>query len=263
VIDTGSIHCDTFSKLVNLLLQENMQRQVEILPDRPAIVSRALEIVVKAYERAIARSGRFTIAVAGGSTPKPLYEALATQLLDWSKVHVFWGDERYVPASDPQSNEGMTRKAWLDRVSMPPGNIHAMPTDADDPAIAAQTYEEHLQEFFGVKADEFPSFDLILLGIGDDGHTASLFPGTPALTVSDRLITVGQKDSQPRLTFTAPLINQAELILFLVDGIDKANALKAILATEGDANIYPARLIQGNNTWLVDRSAGSALSESV
>jgi 6-phosphogluconolactonase len=243
-----------------LVQPKNMPRQVEILPDRSAIIARALEIVVKAYERSISDRGKFTIAVAGGSTPKPLYEALATQLLDWSKVHVFWGDERYVPVSDPQSNEGMTRKAWLDRVSIPPENIHAMPTDAADPAIAAHTYELHLQKFFGVKPGEFPKFDVILLGIGDDGHTASLFPGTPALSEIDRLITVGQKDSQPRLTFTAPLINQAELILFLVDGIGKANAVKAIMADRGDANTYPARLIQGNNIWLVDRTAGSEIA---
>jgi 6-phosphogluconolactonase len=237
-----------------------MPRQVEILTDRSAIVARALEIVVKAYDEAIARKDRFTIAVAGGSTPKPLYEVMATQALDWTKVHVFWGDERYVPVSDPQSNEGMTRKAWLDRVSIPPQNIHAMPTDAADPAIAAQAYESHLQEFFGIQPGEIPKLDLILLGIGDDGHTASLFPGTPALSVRDRLITVGQKDSQPRLTFTAPLINQAESILFLVDGIGKADAVKAIMADRGDANTYPARLIQGNNIWLLDRNAASAIA---
>jgi 6-phosphogluconolactonase len=236
-----------------------MPRQVEILTDRSAIVARALEIVVKDCERAIADRSKFTIAAAGGSTPKPLYEALAAQSLDWSKVHVFWGDERYVPVSDPQSNEGMTRQAWLDRVSIPPENIHAMPTDAVDPAIAARTYESHLQEFFGINPGEFPAFDLILLGIGDDGHTASLFPGTPALSVRDRLVTVGQKDSQPRLTFTAPLINQANLILFLVDGIGKANAVRAIMADRGDANTYPARLIQGNVTWLIDETAGSAI----
>lgn len=231
-----------------------------MLPDRSAIVARALEIVVKACERAISERGKFTIAAAGGSTPKPLYEALATQPLDWHKVHVFWGDERYVPVSDPQSNEGMTRKAWLDRVSIPPENIHAMPTDAADPAIAAQVYESHLQEFFGVKPGEFPKLDLILLGIGDDGHTASLFPGTPALNERDRAIAVGQKDSQPRLTFTAPLIDRADLILFLVDGIGKANAVKAIMADRGDANTYPARLIQGNAIWLIDKTAGSAIA---
>ena len=239
-----------------------MQRQVEILPDRSAIVSRALEIVLEVYKRAIARDGRFTIAVAGGSTPKPLYELLAVQPLDWSKVHVFWGDERYVPVSDPQSNEGMTRKAWLDRVSIPAENIHAMPTDESDPAIAAQKYEQHIQNFFNIKISEFPKLDLVLLGIGDDGHTASLFPGTLALEVRDRLITVGQKDDRPRVTFTATLINKADTILFLVEGIGKANALKAIVATDGDATTYPARLIRAESIWLVDPTAWSAIADS-
>ncbi len=237
-----------------------MQRQVEILPDRSAIVTRALEIVLEVYKRAIARDGKFTIAVAGGSTPKPLYELLATQPLDWSKVHVFWGDERYVPVSDPQSNEGMTRKAWLDRVAIPAENIHAIPTYDSDPADAAQRYQQHIQGFFGIWPSEFPKLDLVLLGIGDDGHTASLFPGTRALTVLDRLVTFGQKDSQPRVTFTATLINKADTILFLVDGIGKANALKAIMAADGDANTYPARLIRTESIWLVDQIAASAIA---
>ncbi len=237
-----------------------MQRQVEILPDRSAIVSRALEIVLEVYKRAIAREDKFTIAVAGGSTPKPLYELLALQSLDWSKVHVFWGDERYVPVSDPKSNEGMTRKAWLDRVAIPAENIHPVPTYDNDPADAAQRYQQHIQEFFGILPSEFPKLDLVLLGIGDDGHTASLFPGTRALTVMDRLVTFGQKDDRPRVTFTATLINKADTILFLVDGIGKASALKAIMATDGDANTYPARLIRAETIWLVDQTAGRAIA---
>ena len=237
-----------------------MQRQVEILPDRSAIVSRALEIVLEVYKRAIARDGRFMIAVAGGSTPKPLYELLAVQALDWSKVHVFWGDERYVPVSDPQSNEGMTRKAWLDRVSIPAENIHPIPTDESNPADAAQKYQQHIQEFFGIWPGEFPKLDLVLLGIGDDGHTASLFPGTRALTVMDRLVTFGQKDNQPRVTFTATLINQADTILFLVEGVGKAKALRAIMAADGDATTYPARLIRAESIWLVDPTAWSAIA---
>jgi 6-phosphogluconolactonase len=238
-----------------------MQRQVEILPDRSAIVTRALEIVLEVYNRAIVRDGRFTIALAGGSTPKPLYELLATQPLDWSKVHVFWGDERYVPVSDPQSNHGMARKAWLDRVSIPGENIHPIPTYDSNPADAAQRYQQHIQEFFGIWPSEFPTLDLVLLGIGDDGHTASLFPGTRALTVLDRLVTFGQKDGEPRVTFTATLINKADTILFLVDGVGKANALKAIMAADGDANTYPARLIRDESIWLVDRTAWSAIAE--
>jgi len=232
-----------------------MQRNIEILPDRSALITKALSCVLEAYEKSIEAHGQFTIAVAGGGTPRPLYEALAEQSLDWSKVHVFWGDERYVPSTDPQSNEGMVRKAWLDRVSIPSENIHPMPTNYPDPATAAQSYEAELQSFFGKEQGEFPSLDLILLGIGDDGHTASLFPGTDALKVFDRLITVGKKDDRPRITFTAPLINQAKEIMFLVEGSAKTKALQAILAESGDSNIYPSRLIQGNVTWLIERSA--------
>jgi 6-phosphogluconolactonase len=232
-----------------------MARQVEIWNDRSEIAARALLLTQIAYDQAIVKSGRFTIVAAGGSTPKVLYELFATKNWDWSKVHIFWGDERYVPVTDPQSNEGMTRKAWLDHVDIPTANIHGIPTDADDPAIAAAHYEQHIQEFFGVAAGIFPQFDLILLGMGDDGHTASLFPHTDALKVSDRLITVGSKDGQPRITMTVPLINQAKEILFMIEGAAKAKALHAVLAPKGDVNQYPSRLITGNTIWLCDRTA--------
>ncbi|PZU91059.1 MAG: 6-phosphogluconolactonase [Pseudanabaena sp.] len=232
-----------------------MAKQVEIWNDRAEIAARALMLCQIAYSEAISQSDRFTIVAAGGSTPKVLYELLATKDWDWSKVHIFWGDERYVPVSDPQSNEGMTRTAWLDRVAIPAANIHAIPTDADDPAIAAKQYEQHIQDFFGIEAGIFPQFDLILLGMGDDGHTASLFPHTEALKVRDHLITVGNKDGQPRITMTVPLINQAKEIIFMVEGAAKAKSLTAVLATQGDVNQYPSRLITGNTIWLCDRTA--------
>jgi 6-phosphogluconolactonase len=232
-----------------------MARQIEIWNDRSEIAARALLLTQIAYEQAIAESGRFTLVAAGGSTPKVLYELFATKNWDWSKVHIFWGDERYVPVTDPQSNEGMTRKAWLDHVDIPAANVHGIPTDADDPAIAAEKYEQHIQEFFGVEAGIFPQFDLILLGMGDDGHTASLFPHTAALKVSDRLVTLGSKDGQPRITMTVPLINQAKEILFMVEGAAKAKALHGVLAPKGDVNQYPSRLITGNTIWLCDRTA--------
>ena len=235
-----------------------MARQVEIWNDRTEIATRALLLCQLAYDQAIAKDQRFTIVAAGGSTPRVLYELLAKKDWDWSKVHVFWGDERYVPITDPLSNEGMTRQAWLNHVSIPESNIHAVPTSADDPAIAAVEYEQHIQEFFGVAAGEIPQFDLILLGMGDDGHTASLFPHTTALKVNDRLVTVGEKDGQPRITMTVPLINQAKEIMFMIEGDAKAKALKAVLAPKGDVNQYPSRLITGNTIWLCDRTAMKA-----
>ncbi|MFM7886563.1 MAG: 6-phosphogluconolactonase [Pseudanabaena sp.] len=232
-----------------------MARQVEIWDDRAEIANRALMLCQIAYDQAIAKGNRFTIVAAGGSTPKVLYELLAGKEWDWTKVHVFWGDERYVPVTDPQSNEGMTRQAWLDRVAIPASNIHAIPTESDDPAIAAAQYEQHIQDFFGVSAAEIPQFDLVLLGMGDDGHTASLFPHTHALQVRDRLVTVGSKDGQPRITLTVSIINQAKEIVFMIEGAAKAKALKAVLAPNGDANQYPSRLITGNTIWLCDRTA--------
>lgn len=241
------------------------QPQVEILGDAPALVQRAKELVMDEAQQAIAQRGRFTIALAGGNTPKPLYEQLATQDLPWSQVHVFWGDERYVPISHADSNAGMAHKAWLERVSLPAENIHPMPTDATDPADAARAYEDHLNAFFGSKSEpgQFPQLDVVLLGIGPDGHTASLFPHTEALQVCDRSITVGNKDGQPRITFTVPVLNRARCVIFLVTGANKRTALAQIFAEQANASQWPARLVQpqdGQLIWLLDQSAGHELA---
>ncbi|MEB3213129.1 MAG: 6-phosphogluconolactonase [Leptolyngbyaceae bacterium] len=238
-----------------------MARTVEILADKSALVQRALEIVVERIRGAIAQRDLCTIALAGGSTPKPLYEAIATQDLPWEKIHVFWGDERYVPADHPDSNELMARTAWLNQVDIPDSNIHAVPTDEADPAVAAAKHDKELQEFFGVSSGVFPEFDIILLGMGDDGHTASLFPHTEALTVGDRLITVGNKGDSIRITFTAPFINQSRCVIFMVAGENKQDALSHVFAEEDDSNQYPSRLIQpkGEFIWLLDQSAGENL----
>lgn len=233
-----------------------MNPHVEVLSDLPTLVDRALELVVEKLKSAIATRNIATIALAGGSTPKPLYEKLAQQDLPWDKLHIFWGDERYVAPDHPDSNQRMARLAWLDKVPIPAANIHPMPTDEADPAIAAQKHEADLQTFFNSKPGEFPAFDVILLGIGDDAHTASLFPHTPALQVRDRLITVGNKDGNSRITFTAPFINAAHTVIFLVAGASKYHALTQIFADEADETTYPARLIkpQGELWWLLDRS---------
>ena len=236
---------------------EAMNQQVEVLPDSSALIQRSLEIILPRIQAAIEQRGLCTIALSGGGTPKPLYEAIATQALPWDKIHVFWGDERYVPPDHPESNQRMAREAWLDQVNIPPTNIHPMLTDEADPAVAARKHEEHLQEFFKEQVAEFPALDLILLGIGDDAHTASLFPHTEALQVRDRLITVGNKDGQPRITFTVPLINQARCVIFLIAGASKQAALAQIFAPKADPMTYPARLIQpqGDLWWLLDAAA--------
>lgn len=240
-----------------------MKKIIEVLPDKAALIERGLELVLTKIQSAISERGRCTIVLAGGSTPKPLYGAIATQDLPWDKIHVFWGDERYVSPDHPDSNQGMARQAWLDKVDIPESNIHPMPTDGETPAADATKHEAQLQEFFGIEAGQFPQFDLILLGIGDDAHTASLFPRTDALQVQNRLVTVGNKDGEPRITFTAPLINRANSVLFLVAGASKRPALAQIFAQDADPLIYPARLIQpqGELWWLLDGEAGELKDE--
>jgi 6-phosphogluconolactonase len=240
-----------------------MNRVIEVLAAREKLIERSLDLVCSQVRAAIAERGICTLVLSGGSTPKPLYEAISEQSLPWEKIHVFWGDERYVPADHPDSNQKMAREAWLDRVNIPHSNIHPIPTDSDNPALDAKKYEQQLLRFFAVTAGEFPTFDIVLLGIGDDGHTASLFPHTAALKVSDRLVTMGNKDNQPRITLTAPLINQARCVIFLVTGANKRPALAQIFAPTTDTMTYPASLIQpfnGQLFWLLDSSAGAEIN---
>ncbi|MDJ0727316.1 MAG: 6-phosphogluconolactonase [Prochloraceae cyanobacterium] len=239
-----------------------MLKFVEILEDKPKLVNRSFDITIEKIKAAIAARGQCTIALAGGSTPKPLYQAIKDTDLPWDKIHVFWGDERYVSPDSDQSNQKMAREAWLNLVDMPAENIHPMPTGAKDPTVDAANHERELKEFFELENGEFPVFDLILLGMGDDGHTASLFPHTEALEVSDRLVTVGNKDGEPRLTFTVPLINNARCTMFLVAGENKQPALEQIFASNADEKNYPARLIQpkGELWWLLDRAAGAKIN---
>lgn len=235
-----------------------MTPEVRICPDRQALVKTAYALIVERIQTALAERESCSIALSGGSTPQPLYAALALADLPWDRIHIFWGDERYVPASNPDSNCGMTRRVWLDLVPIPAANVHPMPTDLSQPQLAAIEYDRQIFAHFGLEPGSVPVFDIVLLGMGDDGHTASLFPHTAALAVVDRLVTVGDKDGQPRLTFTFPLINQARSTIFLVSGASKQPALTAVFAPTGDINAYPSRGIkpQGELLWLLDAAAG-------
>jgi 6-phosphogluconolactonase len=239
-----------------------MTQEVRICPDRQALVETAYTLIVERVRTAIAQRQSCSIALSGGSTPQPLYAALALADLPWDRIHIFWGDERYVPASHPDSNYGMTRRVWLDLVPIPAANIHPIPTDLAQPQLAADAYDLQISTHFGLKPGAIPVFDIVLLGMGDDGHTASLFPHTVALAVTDRLVTVGNKDGQPRLTFTFPLINQAASTIFLVSGASKQTALAAIFAPTGDVQAYPSRGVQpqGELLWLLDQAAGAELN---
>ncbi|MGD1908058.1 MAG: 6-phosphogluconolactonase [Leptolyngbyaceae cyanobacterium] len=232
---------------------------VEVHDDRAALVERARILVVDQIKTAIADRGICYLALAGGSTPKPLYEALAQETLPWSRLHIFWGDERYVPIDHPDSNAGMAKAAWLDQVSLPAEQVYPVPTTAATPQAAADQYQTTVETVMG----QTPIFDVVLLGMGDDGHTASLFPHTPALAVSDCWVTVGNKGDNPRITFTVPLINQSRCVMFLVSGANKQTALKAVFAETADSQQYPSRLIQpqGELWWLLDQAAGAALED--
>jgi 6-phosphogluconolactonase len=238
-----------------------MTQQVQVYADRPALIAAAVDVVVERVRMAIAARQSCSIALSGGSTPQPLYAALATTDLPWQQIQIYWGDERYVAPTHPDSNYGMAKHAWLDLVPIPAENIHPLPTELVEPQLAADAYDRQISKNFGLEPGLFPAFDIILLGMGDDGHTASLFPHTAALSVRDRLVTLGDKDGQPRLTFTATLINHARSVIFLVSGASKRPALAQVFAPTGDADMYPSRLIQpeGELLWLLDAAAGEEL----
>ena len=221
----------------------------------------ARDFVARA-EEAINGRGRFAVVLAGGSTPKATYEVLSRDYadrLDWSKVHVFFGDERTVHPDHEDSNYRMVRETLLSHVRV--GSVHRMRCELP-PEEAAADYEEQLREFYGTNG--VPAFDLILLGLGEDGHTASLFPETSALDVTDRWVVVNPvlKLETSRMTLTIPVINAAKALTFLVAGDDKAEALKEILEGDDDPRGYPAKFIRphgGDLTWMVDKAAASLL----
>ena len=237
-----------------------MAPTVEILSDKPALIERARQLVVKSINAAISERDRATVALSGGSTPKPLYESLVNADIDWDKLYVFWGDERYVPHDHPKSNARMTAEAWLNHVPIPETNIFRVPTSAKAPASDAATYAQTLRDFFGSAAKA--EIDFVLQGMGDDGHTASLFPFTEALDVRDRLVTVGNHNGEPRITFTVPLIQQGRQIVFLVSGENKQTALSQVFSSDASDREYPSRLIQpANPHWLLDADAGKGIPD--
>ena len=238
-----------------------MAPTVEILSDKPALIERARQLMVETIKAAIAERDRATVALSGGSTPKPLYESLVKADIPWEKLYVFWGDERYVPHDHPKSNARMTAEAWLNHVPIPKENIFRVPTSSQAPAADAAKYAKTLRDFF--QADEAAVIDFVLQGMGDDGHTASLFPFTEALDVRDRLVTIGNHDGEPRITFTVPLINQSRKIVFLVSGENKQKALSQVFSPDANDHEYPSKLIQpANPHWLLDAAAGKGIPDS-
>ena len=228
----------------------------------------AAEEVIRAATSAIEQRGRFTIALSGGSTPRNLYTLIAANAsttLPWDKMFFFWGDERHVPLTDPESNYRMANETFLSKVPVPPANIFPVPAENQDASAAAQTYEDTLRKFFALQPSEFPRFDLILLGLGPDGHAASLFPETAALQEKSRLVVANrvEKLNTSRITFTLPVLNAARCVAFLVSGADKAAVLHEVLEGNAPGEKYPSKLVRPNKgklIWFVDRAAASQLS---
>jgi 6-phosphogluconolactonase len=227
--------------------------------------------VVTAANQAVTERGRFTIALSGGSTPKSLFTLLATNArtsLPWERMFFFWGDERHVPPTDPESNYRMAEEAMLSKIPVAAGNVFRVPAELPDAAAVAEAYDQTMRKFFSLGPGLFPRFDLILLGMGPDGHTASLFPGTAALQEQSRLVVANwvEKLKGSRLTFTLPVLNAARCVAFVVSGMDKAPALREVLQGDAAGEQYPAKLVRpsdGKLIWFVDRAAASELSGTV
>jgi 6-phosphogluconolactonase len=235
----------------------SMKPEIVVLPDPAALAREATDRVVALARSAIATGGRFTVALSGGSTPKALYEQLVSQPIAWKQVHIFWGDERCVPPDHPDSNYGMAQRALLSHIDIPAQNVHRLKGEID-PTQAAQQYETELRSVLGAQ----PRFDLILLGMGPEGHTASLFPGTPALHERQRWVMAQYVDKPQanRLTLTPPIINHAANVIFLIAGHDKAATLQAVWHGPHEPDRFPAQIVApttGRVIWLVDRAAAT------
>lgn len=240
---------------------------VATYPDSDTLSHQAAQFTIRIAAESLVTHGRFMIALAGGSTPKKLYALLASEpyrdQLDWALVEVFWSDERCVPPDDSESNFRMAQETLLSKVPIPASQIHRMPADQSDHEAASQAYITEMRHSFGTGG--IPGFDLIQLGMGPEGHTASLFPHQPSLHERERLVlpVTTPKPPPDRLTFTPPLLNAARHVLFLVTGNEKADAVQAVLEGEYNPDEYPAQIVHptsGEVTWMLDTAAASKLS---
>jgi len=241
------------------------ERSLRVFDDLGLLLAAAREEVVARAQKALRARRRFTLALSGGSTPRRLYESLAGAEIDWARTQVFFGDERCVPPEHADSNYRMAREALLSKIAIPEKNVHRVKSEDADPERAAKAYEQELQGFFKLRPGEMPTFDLVLLGMGPDGHCASLFPGTTALAEEVRLAVAPyvEKLGSWRVTLTAPVFNHARSVLFLVAGEDKANALKGVLESDRPADELPAKLVKpsaGELLWWVDKAAAKLLA---
>lgn len=238
---------------------------LEVFEQTEALFKMAADLILDSAQIAIHVRGRFVIALSGGNTPEQLYAILAaypfSDKINWEKTHIFWGDERCVPLEDKRNNAHRAEILLLDKISIPAENIHRIPVNLP-PAEAAKSYEDTLRSFFG---NEPWRFDIILLGLGENGHTASLFPETPVINATEAGVkeVYVEEEKMYRVTMTAPLINLARQILFMVTGINKAGILKTVLGNIYIPKKYPAQLIMphtGELTWFVDKDAANEIA---
>jgi 6-phosphogluconolactonase len=238
-------------------------REIEVVPDAAVLAERAARRFSDVARSAVEARGQFLVALSGGNTPRALYQTLADRFaaqVDWSRVQVFFSDERFVPPTSPDSNYRMSADSLLSHVPISERFVHQVATVDTTPSASAGQYEEGIRRVFHAGLTDVPAFDLILLGLGPDGHTASLFPGTEALSVVDRLVVpnfVPRLDSQ-RITFTYPLLNAAHCVLFLVEGAGKAERVAEVLAGADlpAAKVHPRA---GRLIWLLDQAAAARL----
>jgi 6-phosphogluconolactonase len=242
-----------------------MKPDLRIFPNTETLIAAAAKAFVQLARNVISEKGRFAVALTGGNTPRPIYQLLASayrEQIAWPQVHFFWGDERYVPPDDADSNYRMAREALLDHLAVPAENVQRMPTEFPQPDDAAKSYEKTLRDFWNAS---LPRFDLLQLGLGADGHVASLFPYSSLLQEQKRLVAAVTGSPKPppiRLTLTLPAINRAAQIHFYVAGSEKAQALKSTLEGPRDPQRFPAQAVQpinGELIWWVDEKAASLL----
>ena len=239
------------------------QRDIRICEDATALAHQTTEEFVRLAQESVAARGRFTVALAGGSTPKAAYALLVSAAyrdrVPWQQTHFFWGDERHVPPDHDDSNYRMAYEAMLSKVTIPAAHIHRMSAEKEAQQ-AADEYEATLQTAFGLMAGVLPRFDLILLGMGPDGHTASLFPGTAAVHESQRLVAAPwvEKLHTFRITLTPPMLCNAAHVVFAAGGADKTEALQSVLHDPYQPDLYPSQVVKpthGTLLWLVDKAA--------
>lgn len=250
-------------------MPRKLQVEYFVEPDTAALAARAARHFVELAEKTAAARGRVRIAISGGSTPKAAFQLLADPAqpwrarMPWERIELFWVDERCVPPDHPDSNYRMTREAMLDQVPLAPGQIHRMEGELE-PEVAAARYESELRNSFRLEGAETPRFDLVALGMGPDGHTASLFPHSAAVHEMSRLATANHVESKDawRITLTWPVINQGASVFFLIGGADKAQVLREVMMGPRDVDRLPSQLIApagGILTLLVDKAAAALL----